>query len=158
LLRERQPGSMCQFVGKQPVVLFFYDCITLATALFQAFAVEHGDVAACVPNQSCVLKFMGRCPHESAYPGDEKTYIQNQAATGQFPRSNRLLSQYWIQALRALSNIAHLVRISKLCGPPYRPPLISSSTVAHKAQIVGFHGMEFALIPLHKVTGRISAV
>jgi hypothetical protein len=30
--------------------------------------------------------------------------------------------------------------------------------VVHKAQTVGFHGMDFVLIPLHKVIARISAV
>ena len=47
----------------------------------------------------------------------------------------------------ALPNIAHLVRISKLCTSPHRLPLTSSPTVEYEAQTVGIHGMEFALIP-----------
>jgi hypothetical protein len=43
--------STRQFVGEQSGVLLFDHRIALAVALFQPFAVEHGDVAARVADQ-----------------------------------------------------------------------------------------------------------
>jgi hypothetical protein len=54
-LRDPLRYSTRQFVGEQSGVLLFDHRIALAAAPFQPFAVEHGDVAARVPDQPGVL-------------------------------------------------------------------------------------------------------